>query len=115
MLNAWADATMVVPGYACANAATEPDQVVGRALAQCSGDLGDPLVGKMGIDAVHDGDLVVADQVRVVGHAVGHVVLALKQVNKVVVDADIQNIFGDSHTCKPPEKYQSCYSGHSIA
>ena len=39
------------------------DQVVGRALAQCSGDLGDPLVGKMGIDAVHDGDLVVADQV----------------------------------------------------
>ena len=91
------------------------DQVVGRALAQCGGDLGDPLVGKMGIDAVHDGDLVVADQVRVVRHAVGHIVLALKQVNKVVVDADIQNIFGDFHTCKPPEKYQSCYSGHSIA
>lgn len=44
-----------------------------------------------------------------------HCVLPLKQVNKVVVDADIQNIFGDFHTCKPPEKYQSCYSGHSIA
>ena len=79
------------------------DKIVGRALAEGSGDLGDPLVGKMGVHAVHDGDLFIADQIGVVRHAVGHIVLALKQVNKVVVDADIQNIFGDFHSCKPPD------------
>ena len=65
------------------------NKVIGRALAQRSGDLCDPFVGEVGIDGIHDGNLVVADQIGVVGHTVGHVVLALKQVNNVVVDADI--------------------------
>ena len=81
------------------------DKIVGRALAQRGGDLGDPLVGEVGVHAVHHGDLFIADQVGVVRHAVGHIVLPLKQINEMVVDADIQNILGDFHNCKPPDKY----------
>ena len=77
------------------------DEIVGRALAQCSGNLGDPLVGKMGIDAVHDGDLVVADQVRIVRHAVGHVVLAFKQIYVMIVYSNIKDVFRYFHCISP--------------
>ena len=40
---------------------------------------------------IHDGDLVIDDGIRVIRHSVGHDVLALKQVDIMVVGADIND------------------------
>ena len=60
-----------------------------------------PLVGKVLVHGVHDGDLVVQDHIGIVSHAVGHPVLPLKQVHLVVVHAYITDIIGNKHRIDP--------------
>ena len=79
------------------------DQVVGRAAVEYSLEVAEPLVDKTAIDRIGDSDLLAQDNVAVVCHTVlGHVVLALEQVDVVIVDANVADILGDLHQAKPP-------------
>ena len=49
-------------------------------------EIAKPLVGKMRIHRIHDCYLLVKNHVRIIGHAIWHLVLAFKQVNLMVID-----------------------------
>ena len=79
------------------------DQVIGRATVEHGLDVAEPLVNKTAVNRIGDGDLFAQDNVAVVCHTVlGHVVLALEQVNVMIVDANVADILGDLHQAKPP-------------
>ena len=79
------------------------DQVVGRTAIEHGLEVAEPLVNKTAVDRIGDSDFIAQDNIAVVCHAVlGHVVLALKQVNVVIVDANVADILGDLHQAKPP-------------
>ena len=79
------------------------DQVIGRTAIEHGLDVAEPLINKAGIDRIGDSDLFAQDNVAVVCHTVlGHIVLALEQVNVVIVDANVADILGDLHQAKPP-------------
>ena len=79
------------------------DQVVGRAAVEHGLEVAEPLVDKTAIDRIGDSDLLAQDNVAVVCHTVlGHIVLALEQVNVVIVNANVADILGDLHQAKPP-------------
>ena len=75
------------------------DQVVGRPAPQLRLQLLQPLLRRPAVHGVHDGHLLVEDDVGVVGDAVGNRVLALKQVNSGIVRADIADGVGDVQVC----------------
>ena len=78
-------------------------QVVGRTSIERGLEVAEPLVNKTTIDRIGDSDLFAQDNVAVVCHTVlGHIVLALEQVNVVIVDANVADILGDLHQAKPP-------------
>ena len=69
------------------------DQVVGRAAVEHGLEVAEPLVDKTAIDRIGDSDLLAQDNVAVVCHTVlGHIVLALEQVNVVIVNANVADI-----------------------
>ena len=72
-------------------------QVIGRATGERGIQVGEPLVAEVHFHGIHDGDLLVEDDVGVVCHAERHVVLPLEQVDVVVVHADVDDISGDVH------------------
>ena len=79
------------------------DQVVGRTAIEHGLEVAEPLVNKTAVDGIGDSDLVAQDNIAVVCHTVlGHIVLALEQVNVVIVDTDVADILGDLHQAKPP-------------
>ena len=79
------------------------DQVVGRAAVEYGLEVAEPLVDKSAIDRIGDSDLLAQDNVAVVCHTVlGHVVLALEQVDVMIVNANVADILGDLHQAKPP-------------
>ena len=79
------------------------DQVVGRTGIEHGLEVAEPLVNKTAIDRIGDSNLLAQDNVAVVCHTVlGHIVLALEQVNVVIVDANVADILGDLHQAKPP-------------
>ena len=79
------------------------DQVVGRTAIEHGLEVAEPLVDKASVDRIGDSDFIAQDNIAVVCHAVlGHVVLALEQVNVVIVDTDVADILGDLHQAKPP-------------
>ena len=79
------------------------NQVVGRTSIERGLEVAEPLVDKTTVDRIGDSDLLAQDNVAVVCHTVlGHIVLALEQVNVVIVDANVADILGDLHQAKPP-------------
>ena len=71
------------------------DQVVGLSVAESFLEVVEPFVGELAVNGVHDRDLPVDNHIGVVRHAVGNDILTLKQVNFVVVHADITDVVGD--------------------
>jgi len=79
------------------------NQVVGRTAIEHGLEVAEPFVDKASVDRIGDSDFIAQDNVAVVCHTVlGHVVLALEQVNVVIVDANVADILGDLHQAKPP-------------
>ena len=70
------------------------DEVVRLAAVQRRLDIVQPLVGEVLVHGVEHADLFVQHDVGIVAHAVGHDVLALKQIDGMVVHADIDDVFG---------------------
>ena len=74
------------------------DEIVRLASAKDFGEVAEPFLSEMFIDRVHNGDLVVHDDIGVVCHAVRDDVLTFEQVDFMVVDANIFDVGRDSHS-----------------
>ena len=61
------------------------DQIVRNTLAQSAFDMIEPSLCKMRIHRIHDGDLLIQDDVGIICHAVGNGVFSLKKINVVIV------------------------------
>ena len=81
------------------------DQIVRLSAAEDGLQIVQPFVGETGVHRVHDGDLLVQNDVGIVGHAVGHRVLTLEQVHLMVVYTDIKNVVGNAHWLIPPKLF----------
>ena len=77
-------------------------QEIGAAAVKLCSELAQPLLAEVLIHGVHDGNLLVQDDVGIVGHAVGDHILALEQVHLMVVDADVADVIGNKHLGIPP-------------
>ena len=79
-------------------------QVVGLTIAQHLVQVGQPLLGLAGVHSVQNGHLLVHDHIGVVGNALGHYILAFKQVNVGIIAADsinrcrIEQLIHSDHT-----------------
>jgi hypothetical protein len=73
------------------------NQVVRLSALQDRCDIVQQFGNEIGIHSVHDGDLLVQDHIGIVCHAVGDNILALEQVNPVIVNAYIADILGNMH------------------
>ena len=78
------------------------DQVIGLTAAQNFAEFSEPLICKFYIHGIHDGDLLVHDDVGIVGHAVGDYILALKQIDDMIVDTDVLDRICDLHIWSSP-------------
>ena len=76
-------------------------QIVGIPAAQGILNVVQPFVGKILIHGVHNGDLLIHDGIGIIRHTVGDDVLSFKQVDLMVVNADVLNVVGDGHGHSP--------------
>ena len=65
------------------------DQVVRLAALQGLLQVLHPGVRRAGVGGVQDGDPVIQDDIGIIGHSLGHEVLAFKQIEVVVIYADV--------------------------
>ena len=75
------------------------DEVIRLSVPQGGGEIIQPGVGEALGHRVHDGDLFIQNDIGIIGHAQGHDVLPLEQVDLMVVDADIADVLADLHVC----------------
>ena len=73
------------------------DQIVRCAALQSSLQVLQPLLYKVSVYGIHNRNLIVQDHIRIVRHALGHNVLALKKIDFVIVYTNIPNVFCDLH------------------
>ena len=83
-------------------------QIVRLAAAQSSFDIAQPLVAEALVHRVHDGNFLIDDGIGIVGHSVGHHILPLKQVDLMVIDTDVTNVFCNVHTVSPLSVSMRC-------
>ena len=57
-----------------------------------------PFMGEASVHGIHDSNLFVQDDIRVVGHTVGYNILTFEQVYLMVVDTNITDIIGNEHS-----------------
>jgi hypothetical protein len=55
-------------------------------------------MGEACIHRVHNGDLLIHNDIGIIRHAVGHYILTLEQVHLMVIDAYIFDIVGNEHS-----------------
>ena len=65
------------------------DKIIGRPAVECVLDILQPLRDLRLVHGIHDGDLVVEDDVGIVAHPVGDDILPFEEVDGGVVDADV--------------------------
>ena len=71
-----------------------------------------PGMGKAGIHRIHDSDLLIQDHIGIISHTVGDNVLTFKQVDLMVINANILNIVCDIHGI-PPKIFLLIYLYHT--
>ena len=64
-------------------------------------DIIQPLMGKVCIHRIHNGDFFIHDDIRVIRHTVGNHILSLKQVHIMIIDTNIADIFCNFHCVSP--------------
>ena len=69
------------------------DEVVGRSSTESGIDIFKPFVGKPRVNSVHNGDLIIKNNIRIICHSVRHTILPLEKINFFVGNADVNNIF----------------------
>ena len=84
------------------------NKVIGLSSAEHLGEIVKPLMSEACVHSIKHGDLLVHNNVRVVRHTVFHNILTFKQVNVMVVDADILYILCNIHYISPFQN-RNCY------
>ena len=72
-------------------------QIVRLSSVQSLPKIVQPLMCEIAVHRIHDGGLLIEDEIGVIRHAVGDFVLSLEQVDPVVVHSDIDYVAGDLH------------------
>ena len=67
------------------------DQIVRRLISEDFADIGKPGFGAAGVDGIADSGFIVNDDIGIIGHAERDIVLPFKQVDFMVISADIKN------------------------
>lgn len=73
------------------------NKVVWLSVSKHLCDIIKPLVREIGIDGVHNSDLLVYNGIRIVGHSVGNNVLSLKKIDLFIVYTYIFDVVGNCH------------------
>lgn len=74
------------------------NQVVRLPCAEDLLEIGEPFRCEMLINCIKNRDFLIEDHIRVIGHAVWNSVLPLKQIDLMIVDADILDVICNSHS-----------------
>ena len=90
------------------------DKIIGSFFTENRFDVAEPFIAETGVNAVHYRRLFVDNKIGVVSHAVFNDILPLKQVNIVVIDADILNVFCYIHLKHPSLNEFSPYYSTSV-
>lgn len=61
-----------------------------------------PFVGKARVHSIKHSDFFVENYIRIIRHSVWNFVLSFKQIDLVVVDADITDVIGNCHISGTP-------------
>ena len=75
------------------------DEIVNLAAVQLRADIVQPFIPETDVDGIEESRLPVKDQVGIVSHAGRNDILSLKEIDLMVVDADIADIICDEHSC----------------
>ena len=67
-------------------------QVIRFAASKSGIQIGEPFANLVSIHRVGHGNLFVNDDIRIVGHAFGHNILALEQIDIAIVNANVLDI-----------------------
>ena len=78
-------------------------EIIGAFRAEHVLNVIEPFVREACVYRVHNGDLFVHDDVRIVAHTVRYLVLSFKKVYLSVVNADVKNIVRNFHNLHPPK------------
>ena len=77
------------------------DEIVGLSARKSVLDVAEPFRDLRLVHGVHDRDLLVHDDVGVVAHALGHDILPFKEVERGVVNADVNDVLCFFHPLSP--------------
>ena len=83
------------------------NEIIRLSAVQRSSKVIEPLMRKIAVNGIHDGNLLIHDDIRIIRHAVRDVILPLKQIDLMVVDADIADVGCNIH-CNTPLLYIFC-------
>ena len=73
------------------------DEVVGLTVAKGGSEVVEPLRERAAVAGIHDGNLLVENDVRVVAHPVGRDILAFEEAHLSVIDAYIFDVRSNGH------------------
>ncbi len=76
-------------------------QIIWRLTAENTFEITQPLIAEMRVYRIHDRDLLIKDNIRIIRHSVRHIVHTLKQIDLVVVNANVFDIIGNFHNLPP--------------
>ena len=79
------------------------NEIVGLPTVQNRANVVEPFVREFCVHRIEHGDFLVHNHIRVVSHAVGHDILPLKEIDLVVVDANVENTVCKFHICSLSE------------
>ena len=73
------------------------DEIVRLAVPEDISDVLEPLIAKVGVHRIHDGDFVARNHIGIVRHPQRNDILPLKKVNLMVIHTDIGNVGPNLH------------------
>ena len=84
------------------------DEIIGCFTAERILNVVEPFVGEICIYRIHNGDFFICNDVGVVGHSMGNLVLTFKKIDLFVVYTDVKNIICDFHIVASCYIFDSC-------
>ena len=70
-------------------------------------EIAQPLIGELHVHGIHDGDLLVQNDIGIVSHAERDNILTFEEINLMIIDTDILDRICDLHNWKFSISYNS--------
>ena len=77
------------------------NQIIRLSSFELSADIFQPLRGKSAFHRIHDRNLFIYHRIGIIRHTIGYVILSLKQINFMIIHADISDVLRYMHTQSP--------------